>query len=118
MYLDDRREAVGLVLTAFEAPPDGSIFVRKSPAATVAQIARVWSRLQPKRVRQQVIGVRPGEKLHEDLVATGEAVTDGGDFLRVGPGGTVGPRFSSLDAPRLTDAELADLLLQAPRDEA
>lgn len=109
-FLITLTEAVGLVRVAFDAPADGSVFVRKSPAATVAQIARVFAPDHP----QTVIGVRPGEKLHEDLVATGEAVTEHDDYLRVGPGGTVGARWSSLDAPRLTDKALARLLAQAP----
>jgi FlaA1/EpsC-like NDP-sugar epimerase len=49
----------------------GEIFVRKSPASTVAALARaVAARYSPLGTDHPVreIGVRPGEKIHEILV--------------------------------------------------
>lgn len=111
-FLITLDEAIGLVITAMDADPDGSIYVRKSPAATVAQVARVLAPGHPTRVT----GVRPGEKLHEDLIGAHESAQDCGDYFRVTRNQYGGKPYTSLDAPTLTDAELAALLAQAPDD--
>jgi UDP-N-acetylglucosamine 4,6-dehydratase len=113
-FLITLPQAVELVLTAFEAEPDGSTYVLKSPAATVEQLARVFLRLQPKRGKSVTVGIRPGEKLHEDLVGQGESATETDECLIVHAGGQRGLRWSSQDAPRLTDDAVAALLQQAP----
>jgi UDP-N-acetylglucosamine 4,6-dehydratase len=105
-FLITLPEAIGLVDTAMDAEPDGTIFVRKSPAATVEQFVRVLAPDYPTKV----IGVRPGEKLHEDLIAEHEDSVDCGDYFRVTRNRYGGWTFGSLDAPRLTDDELAALL--------
>jgi UDP-N-acetylglucosamine 4,6-dehydratase len=102
--LDD---ALDLVDLAMRRPPDGSVYVRRSPAATVAQFARVVAGDHPL----EVIGIRPGEKRHEHLVVPDEHVIEEGDHFRVVPGepGT-GHRYSSEHARHLTDDELAALI--------
>ncbi len=105
--LDD---ALDLVDLAMDVEPDGSVYVRRSPAATVAQLARVVAGDYPV----EVIGIRPGEKRHEDLVVPDECVEERDDHFRVRPGlpGT-GHRYSSEHAPHLTDDALADLIAMA-----
>jgi len=105
--LDD---ALDLVDLAMDSPMDGSVFVKRSPAATVAQLARVIAGDHPT----EVIGVRPGEKRHEHLVVPDEHVIEDGDHFRIRPGlpGT-GHRYSSETAPRLTDEALGDLIEMA-----
>lgn len=100
-------EALDLVDLAMEAPADGSVYVRRSPAASVAQFARVVAGDHPT----EVAGVRPGEKRHEHLVVPDEHVIEAVDHFVVRPGlpGT-GYRYSSEQAPRLTDEELAALI--------
>ena len=100
-------EALDLVDLAMREPSEGTIFVRRSPAATVAQLARVVAGDHPTRI----VGVRPGEKRHEHLVVPDEHVEEHGDYFRVRPAlpGT-GHRYSSESAPRLTDEELALLI--------
>lgn len=109
-FLITLDEAIGLIVTAMEAEPDGTIFVRKSPAATVAQIVRAMAPGYPTKI----IGVRPGEKLHEDLVGAHEQATDLGDYFRVRRNVYGGTPYTSLAAPTLTEPELAALLAQAP----
>lgn len=106
-FLITLDEALDLLDLAMEAPPDGSIYVRRSPAATVSQLARVIAGDHPT----EVIGVRPGEKRHEHLVIEDEHVIEAEDHFVVKPGfpGS-GIRYSSETAPRLTDDELAALL--------
>lgn len=113
-FLITLEEAIDLVWRAMEAPPDGSVFVRKSPAATVAQVVRVMAPDHPTRV----IGIRPGEKRIEHLVVASEDVEDRGEYFRVRPSGRPGHiNYSSDSAPKLTDEELAAVLAQAPTDD-
>ena len=113
-FLITLPEAIELVDVAFEAPADGSVYVRKSPAATVAQVARVFAAGHPIRE----IGVRAGEKRHEDLVIASENVEDLGPYFRVRPEpGHGGITYSSEFACYLEDAELAELLSAAPNGD-
>jgi UDP-N-acetylglucosamine 4,6-dehydratase len=106
-FLITLDEALDLIDLAMEAPANGLVFVRRSPAATVEQLARVIGGRHP----QVITGTRPGEKRHEDLVAPDESVTADGDHFTVHPGlAGSGIRYSSETAPRLTDEALAALL--------
>ena len=109
-FLITLDDALDLIDLAMEAPPDGSVYVRPSPAATVGQLARVIAGRHPTRV----VGIRPGEKRHEHLVVPDEHVIRDADAWRVRPGlpGS-GFRYSSETAPHLTDAELASVIEMA-----
>jgi UDP-N-acetylglucosamine 4,6-dehydratase/5-epimerase len=76
-------DAVELVLQALSLMRGGEIFIPKLQAATVAQVANT---LAPG-VPQHVIGIRPGEKLHECLMGPEECrrAKDLGDLLVVEP---------------------------------
>ena len=105
-FLITLDEAIVLIDYAMEVPPDGSIYVKRSPAGTVRQLARVIAGDHPTIVT----GARPGEKRHEHLVVPDENVHEAGDYfviLRDGAG--TGYRYSSETAPTLTDGELAAL---------
>lgn len=69
MTLDD---AVDLVLFAFEQGKSGEIFVQKSPAAKIGQLARVLKRIFNAENEIKVIGTRHGEKQYETLVTREE----------------------------------------------
>ena len=100
-------EALDLLEMAMEATPSGTIFVKRSPAATVEQLARCFAPGHPTRI----VGVRPGEKLHEHLIVPSDPAIDRRDHFRIAPRGTgSGMSYSSDTAPRLPDDALADLL--------
>lgn len=64
-------QSVDLVLHALTSARGGEIFVRKAPASTVIDLARVMCRKYSKQGADhsiQVVGIRPGEKIHEVLV--------------------------------------------------
>lgn len=103
-------EAIGLVDVAMDSGDEGRIFVRKSPATTVAQFVRA---LAGSSYPVRHVGIRPGEKLHEDLIAVNEHATDCGDHFIVERNRYGGVAYTSQDAPSLTDDELAALLAQA-----
>ncbi|CAM9476470.1 unnamed protein product, partial [Phaeothamnion confervicola] len=82
LRLDD---AVGLVETALTSGMPGDIFIKKSPACTIADLAEAVRTLLNSKIPVRIVGARPGEKLHETL-ATSEEIQksqDLGDVLRI-----------------------------------
>ena len=79
----EMQDAVALVLEAIGRMRGGEIFIPKLQAATVEQVANT---LAPG-VPQAVIGIRPGEKLHECLMGPEECrrAKDLGHLLVVEP---------------------------------
>jgi UDP-N-acetylglucosamine 4,6-dehydratase (inverting) len=63
------EQGVELVWKAFEDMVGGEIYVKKIPSMKVTDIARV---IAPD-ARQEVIGIRPGEKLHEQMIGVEDA---------------------------------------------
>lgn len=61
-------EAVDLVFYAMQNAKGGEIFVKKAPACTVDFIADSLIKYYNKNTQKEVIGIRPGEKIHETLV--------------------------------------------------
>ena len=77
--------AVGLVLYALESGSNGDIFIRKSPASTMATLAEAMIEIFIITKEPQIIGVREGEKEHETLVTREELIKadDCGDFFKI-----------------------------------
>jgi UDP-N-acetylglucosamine 4,6-dehydratase len=63
-------EAVELVWLAFEDMVGGEIYVKKIPSMKVIDIAKAIS----PTAEHKIIGIRPGEKLHEQMIAPEEAI--------------------------------------------
>ena len=82
MTLDD---AVELVLYAFENGNSGDIFVQKSPASTIGELADAMKKIYNSNVKINVIGTRHAEKLYETLLAREEMMhaQDLGNYYRV-----------------------------------
>jgi UDP-glucose 4-epimerase len=68
------ENAVELVLFAFENAEPGDIFVQKSPASTVEDVAKALLELYNANNELKIIGTRHGEKLYESLVSKEEMV--------------------------------------------
>ncbi len=79
------EDAVELVLFAFGHGTNGDIFVQKSPASTIADLAQALKELYKTDVPVRVIGTRHGEKLYETLVNREEMVksVDEGNYYRI-----------------------------------
>jgi UDP-glucose 4-epimerase len=77
--------AIDLVLVAFSRARPGDIFVRKSPACTIGDLAHALSNLFKSRARTRMIGMRHGEKVYETLATREELrrAEDLGDYFRV-----------------------------------
>jgi len=63
------EEGVDLVWHAFDDMVGGEIYVKKIPSMAVTDIARAIS----PEARHEIIGIRPGEKLHEQMIAPEDA---------------------------------------------
>ncbi len=84
-FLMNLDEAVDLVLFAFNNARQGDLFVQKSPASTVQDLAEALKELFNADTKVKVIGTRHGEKAHETLLTREEKAkcTDLGNYFRV-----------------------------------
>jgi FlaA1/EpsC-like NDP-sugar epimerase len=122
MSLDD---AVDLVYLALTSSRGGEVFVKRAPACTVADLADAMRMKYSPRGDEhptEVVGIRPGEKIHEVLVSEYEMqrasreeqyfvispeYRPGTDVVRV----PVGTEYTSENADRLSDrSEIIALL--------
>ncbi|RAS85768.1 polysaccharide biosynthesis protein [Priestia endophytica] len=70
------QEAIELVFKATEESVGGEIFVMKMPTCKILDLAHVLIEAANKEdVEIEVLGVRPGEKIHELLLSTYESET-------------------------------------------
>ncbi|MFH1780309.1 MAG: UDP-N-acetylglucosamine 4,6-dehydratase family protein [Candidatus Micrarchaeota archaeon] len=67
-------EGIDLVLEAVTKGKNGEIFVKKMPACKITQLAQVMGKEIGKKENYptKIIGIRPGEKIHEVLVSEEE----------------------------------------------
>jgi FlaA1/EpsC-like NDP-sugar epimerase len=68
-FMISLEQGVELVWHAFEDMEGGEIYVKKIPSMKVTDLARV---IAPE-ARQEVVGIRPGEKLHEQMIGAEDA---------------------------------------------
>ncbi len=120
-------QSVDLVLHAMTQARGGEVFVRKAPACTVRALAetmRLKYSEQRKRHPIEVIGIRPGEKLHEILVNEYEMqrVTEEPSYYTIHPeyrvskhltSKTLGEEYTSANTQRLKRPEEIGALLDA-----
>ncbi len=65
-------EAVDLVETALNHGEQGDTFVRKSPACTIGHLAQAVQTIFASNAPIDILGARPGEKMHETLATAEE----------------------------------------------
>ena len=84
-FLLSLDQAADTVFTALKEARPGETYVPRAPSATVENIARAM--IGAKRIKTQVIGVRPGEKMHEIMVSDEEAhhCAERGDYFAILP---------------------------------
>lgn len=68
-FMISLEEGVSLVWRAFEDMHGGEIYVKKIPSMKITDIATV---IAPE-AKQEIIGVRPGEKIHEQMIGAEDA---------------------------------------------
>jgi UDP-glucose 4-epimerase len=122
------EDAVDLVLFAFSNGSPGDIFVQKSPASTIGQLASVMVNLYKSNSEIKKIGTRHAEKQHETLLSKEEMMNavDIGNYFKIaadnrdlnynkyfseGQGSLSNiDEYNSSNTYRLTDLELIALL--------
>lgn len=85
-FLMNLDEAVALVMFAFEHGEAGDLFVQKSDASTIGDLAKAVQKLFGD-TGTKIIGTRHGEKLYETLLTNEERLRsiDMGSYFRVVP---------------------------------
>jgi len=86
-FLMPLEHSVDLVLFALTQGEEGAIYVKKSPAATMGDLAQALVEIFEYNKEIKVIGTRPGEKLHESLISNEEAfrTSDYGEYYKIAP---------------------------------
>tara|TARA_Y100001968_G_C19418414_1_gene750317 strand:+ start:1262 stop:2269 length:1008 start_codon:yes stop_codon:yes gene_type:complete len=84
-FLMSLEESVDLVMHAFEKGSSGDIFVQKSPACTLFDLAEAIKEIFNYKKDNDIIGTRHGEKLYESLLSREEMarVEDSGKFFKL-----------------------------------
>ena len=84
-FLMSLEDSVDLVLHAFSNMDNGDIFVQKSPASTIHDLAIALMEVFKKQTEIKIIGTRHGEKLYETLLAKEEKAKaiDQDNFFKV-----------------------------------
>ena len=63
------KEGIDLVWKTFEDMSGGEIYIRKSPSIKIIDIAEAIT----KNAKLKIIGIRPGEKIHEQMITKEDA---------------------------------------------
>ncbi|MBF0542975.1 MAG: UDP-N-acetylglucosamine 4,6-dehydratase (inverting) [Candidatus Riflebacteria bacterium] len=73
------RQAVNFVLKAFQQMQGGELFIPKIPSMNVVDLAKAVA----PEAKLKIIGIRPGEKLHESMISKDDArnLYEGDDFF-------------------------------------
>ena len=70
-FMISLEEGVKLVWHAFEDMIGGEIYIKKIPSIKVIDLAELIA----PRAKHKIIGIRPGEKLHEQMISNDDAST-------------------------------------------
>jgi UDP-glucose 4-epimerase len=84
-FLLPLRHAVTTIATAITQAQAGETYVPKIPAARITDVAKALIGSAP--VETKIIGIRPGEKIHEMMISPEEGghAYDKGDFYAIAP---------------------------------
>lgn len=84
-FLLPLESAVDTIFAALKGAKPGEIFIPKIPAARIEDVARAMMGI--RKIAIQYTGIRPGEKVHEVLVAAEEAwrTFDRGEYYAIKP---------------------------------
>lgn len=82
-FMISLEEGVELVWHAFEDMVGGEIYVKKIPSIMIGDIAKA---IAPE-AEQKVVGIRPGEKLHEQMISEEDAAStfEYNDYYKILP---------------------------------
>ncbi len=122
------NESVDLILSALNNASSGQTWVPQLPSMKIGDLAELFSETYDKPYK--VVGIRPGEKKHEDLINESESYrtdvvkADGKSFYVIGPSYSAGSnipfKYSSADnvmtkdqlKKRLCDLKIFDMSIE------
>ena len=126
-FIMSLEDSVSLVLFAMASGEQGDLFVKKAVAANLRTIVEAVETLLGKKASQiNVVGVRPGEKIHETLLNSEEKsyAEESSDFFRVPsiallnknqmPVNRIEDEFRSDTTRQVTSNELVEFLSNDP----
>jgi UDP-glucose 4-epimerase len=127
-FLLSLEQAVDTIFAAIKEGRPGETYIPRVPSALVTDIAgalidnRQGEQKADRKIETKVMGIRPGEKVHEILVSEEEAyrTVERGDYYVIMPmlpelraegeeTGTLGKEYSSADS-LMSRTEVTDLL--------
>ena len=82
-FMISLEDGVKLVWHAFEDMIGGEIYIKKIPSMKVTDLATLIA----PRAKHKIIGIRPGEKLHEEMISNEDASTtyEYSDYFKILP---------------------------------
>ena len=87
------KEGVNFVISSFQRMWGGELFVPKIPSYKILDLAQAIA----PNAKQEIVGIRPGEKLHEEMITKTDAINtvDFGDYYVIMPSTKIlhGQRF-------------------------
>jgi UDP-N-acetylglucosamine 4,6-dehydratase/5-epimerase len=97
-YLMTLDDAVDLIQATLESGVSGQTWIPRLPSMRIGDLAEIFARKYGKPIK--VIGLRPGEKKHEDLINESESVRtlSTGDYKHY----IIGPAFEAGSGLRFT----------------
>lgn len=112
------KEAADLVAKAFLIGTNGDLLVKRTKSCTTGDLAAAVCRYMdlPEDYPKEIIGIRPGEKMHESLITEEEAerAKVNGDFIIVKQYPVVRteplPAYSSDKAERLSEDDMLRMI--------
>lgn len=125
-FLLTLNDAIDLVMYAVENMQGGETYVKKAPAVRIMDLARVIAMQGRVPFSPKIIGMIPGEKLHEILISEEELPrsADLGGYYVVQPpwikggGVKVDLEYNSADNLVTSDEEIMDLLAKSDAEFA
>ena len=130
-FLISLDEAISLVFLALDQSTNGDIFIKKSPAAKISQIAKCLLEIFNSNIKVKMIGIRHGEKVFETLATKNELLScdmkrnyfkikidnrslNYDDYFKKGSSKIPMEDYTSDNTYRLTNLQLKKLLLNIP----
>ena len=101
-FMIDLEQSIDLVNLALHNMVGGEIYVKKLPSMNIVDIANVVA----PGCEQDIIGIRPGEKLHEEMISAEDSLTtyEYEDYFKILP--TINKWY--LDPNRIGDGKLVE----------
>ena len=114
------NQAINFVLNSASIMIGGEIFIPRLPSYDILQLANV---IHPER-HKEVIGMRPGEKIHESMFSVHDNIIEKKDYFILvsdiqlnkeyisyyGPINTEKYNYNSYENPRISDEDLKKLI--------